>query len=119
MNRTRTRSLRGATSRCGMALAIAALGMGLVPAVAQTEAPAARETRPARQEVGARVRGLLEIQRSGAQAGQAQQLHGEQAALSYQRYMATFTHPIPEFYIGQAGAQKGSGSGMGQGTVGR
>ncbi|QOT79748.1 DUF3613 domain-containing protein [Cupriavidus basilensis] len=119
MNQTGTRSLRGHARRGGLALAIAMLGLGAFPAEAQTDAPATPSVRPARQEVGPHTRGILEIQRSGAQAGELQVLHGEQAALSYQRYMATFTYPIPEFYTGQAGSKNGSGGGASQGVAGR
>ncbi|MGO4156517.1 DUF3613 domain-containing protein [Cupriavidus sp. YAF13] len=119
MNQTGTRSLRGHARRSGLALAFAVLGLGAFPAEAQTDAPATPSARPARQEIGPHTRGILEIQRSGAQAGEQQVLHGEQAALSYQRYLATFTYPIPEFYTGQAGSKNGAAGGAGQGVAGR
>ncbi|EHP39968.1 hypothetical protein OR16_28564 [Cupriavidus basilensis OR16] len=119
MSQTGTKSVRGLARRSGLALAIAAFGLGAIPAAAQSEVTASPSARPARQEVGPRTRGILEIQRSGAQAGELQVLHGEQAALSYQRYMATFTYPIPEFYTGQAGSKNGAGGGAGQGVAGR
>ncbi len=119
MNRTGTRSLLGLARRSGLALAIAALGLGTIPAKAQADTPATPSVRPARQEIGTHTRNILEIQRSGTQAGELQVLHGEQAALSYQRYMATFTYPIPEFYTGQAAPRNGSGGAAGQGVAGR
>ncbi|WP_420998135.1 DUF3613 domain-containing protein [Cupriavidus sp. 30B13] len=119
MTRTTTlQNLRAAACRRGLALAAAAFAAG--PLCAQTEAPAARQARPARQEIGAATRNILEIQRSGAQGGQLQPLQGEQAALSYPRYMATFSYPIPEFYTGQASSQRGGGmTAGGAGAAGR
>jgi len=105
MTRTTASKNLHAASRRGLALAVALLAAG--PLCAQTEAT--RQARPARQEVGATTRNILEIQRNGTQGGQLLPLRGEQAALSYPRYMATFSYPIPEFYTGQTSSQRGSG----------
>lgn len=50
------------------------------------------------QEMGASTREALELQRSGKAAGPAQRLSGAAEARVYQRYLDSFTHPIPEFY---------------------
>ncbi|WP_454727287.1 MULTISPECIES: DUF3613 domain-containing protein [Cupriavidus] len=104
---TASKHLRAAACRCGLALAVALSAAGSLRA--QTEAPPARQPRPARQEIGATTCHILEIQRNGTQGGQLLPLQGEQAALSYPRYMATFSYPIPEFYSGQTSSQRGSG----------
>lgn len=50
------------------------------------------------QEMGASTREVLELQRSGKAAGPTQRLSGAAEARVYQRYLDSFTHPIPEFY---------------------
>lgn len=50
------------------------------------------------QDTGASTREMLELQRSGKAAGPAQRLSGAAEARVYQRYLDSFTHPIPEFY---------------------
>lgn len=50
------------------------------------------------EDVGASTREWLEMQRSGKAAGPAQRLSGAAEARVYQRYLDSFTHPIPEFY---------------------
>ena len=49
-------------------------------------------------EIGQETRTWLELQRSGRAAGRPHPLSAEAANLSYQRYLQSFTHPIPEFY---------------------
>ncbi|WP_455286357.1 DUF3613 domain-containing protein [Cupriavidus necator] len=59
---------------------------------------------PAQREIGADTRAILAIQREGTQAGPMLPMHGEQAALGYERYLNSFRFALPEFYTGQANA---------------
>lgn len=52
---------------------------------------------PARPQIGDTTRALLHLQASGASAGPRLPILGDQASLSYARYLESFTHPIPEF----------------------
>lgn len=61
-------------------------------------APAAPDTAPASAgggEIGAGTRSLLELQRSGRQAGPVLPMLGAAQVLSYQRYIDSHKHPIP------------------------
>ncbi|MFS8979886.1 DUF3613 domain-containing protein [Cupriavidus necator] len=92
----------------------AALCMLLQPPAAQaqagtTQADAATAAampagQPAQREIGADTRAILAIQREGTQAGPMLPMHGEQAALGYERYLNSFRFALPEFYTGQANA---------------
>ncbi|AXV79480.1 MULTISPECIES: DUF3613 domain-containing protein [Ralstonia solanacearum species complex] len=46
---------------------------------------------------------LLSAQRDGTYAGEAVPLRGEQAALAYQRYLDTFSRPMPGLSQGNSG----------------
>lgn len=48
--------------------------------------------------VGASTRNLLELQRSGRQAGPELPMLGAASALAYQRYLQANKYPIPEYY---------------------
>ena len=52
---------------------------------------------PTRPQIGDTTRALLRLQASGASAGPRLPILGDQASLSYARYLESFTHPIPEF----------------------
>lgn len=52
---------------------------------------------PARAQIGDTTRALLQLQAGGAYAGDRLPMLGDQATLSYARYLDSFTHPIPEF----------------------
>ena len=52
---------------------------------------------PTRPQIGDTTRALLQLQASGASAGPRLPILGDQASLSYARYLESFTHPIPEF----------------------
>lgn len=49
-----------------------------------------------RREVGDTTRALLRMQAAGTQAGPARPMLGVEASLAWQRYLQSFTHPIPE-----------------------
>ncbi|EYS97714.1 hypothetical protein CF68_05800 [Cupriavidus sp. SK-4] len=69
---------------------------------------------PAQREIGADTRAILAIQREGTQAGPMLPMHGEQAALGYERYMNSFRFALPEFYTGQANASTARAGSAGQ-----
>lgn len=77
------------TNRIAVVAMLVLGGAGLMPASHAADAD---------QEVGASTREVLELQRSGKAAGPAQRLSGAAEARVYQRYLDSFTHPIPEFY---------------------
>lgn len=54
--------------------------------------------RPARTQVGDSTRALLRLQAEGSSAGNALPMLGEAASRSYQRYLNSFDHPIPEYF---------------------
>jgi hypothetical protein len=49
------------------------------------------------------------MQAQGTHAGKALPIPGPQASASYQRYLKSFAHPIPEFYEA-AVSKNGSGA---------
>ncbi|MDQ2147847.1 DUF3613 domain-containing protein [Alcaligenaceae bacterium C4P045] len=74
-----------------------AAGNGVVRAVpAATPAPAPAAV-PA-DEVGTTTRALLAAQADGRRAGNTLLIPGSVATASWNRYLESFTHPIPEFY---------------------
>ena len=95
---------------------VAAVG-GLV--WSQAEYVCAAEGAPAWQtegEWGDSTRAWLDVQRSGQEAGLTHPLGAEAANLGHQRYLKSFTHPIPEFYRPpQEGFKSGGGGGGGSG----
>lgn len=46
--------------------------------------------------IGAATESYLHLQRAGTAAGQAQPIRGDVASRSYQRYLESFTRPIPD-----------------------
>src|SRR5690606_11494194 len=53
-----------------------------------------------KQEIGSTTRRLLDVQRQGAQASENRQyVSGAEMQRIYQRYLETFEHPVPEFFI--------------------
>ncbi|WP_197338661.1 DUF3613 domain-containing protein [Ralstonia solanacearum] len=71
----------------------------------------ATDAAPAASQAGRAVndstRRLLSAQRDGTYAGEAVPLRGEQAALAYQRYLDTFSRPMPGLSQGNSG-QRGA-----------
>ncbi|CBJ40761.1 conserved exported protein of unknown function (plasmid) [Ralstonia solanacearum CMR15] len=61
---------------------------------------------------------LMSAQRDGVYAGEAVPLRGEQAALAYQRYLDTFSRPMPGLSQGSAG-QRGAAPTGSAGTSSR
>ncbi|MAS10723.1 DUF3613 domain-containing protein [Endozoicomonas sp. G2_2] len=58
-------------------------------------APAAASARDV-SDVGHTVRGALELQRSGRQAAPTRPMLSDVADRTYERYLESFTYPIPE-----------------------
>lgn len=97
-------------------------------ATASTEAPAAAppSTPPApvtdatgpstaTTDVGSTTRQLFAMQSQGTNAGRPLPIPGQEASASYQRYLKSFAHPIPEFYetaVSKNGGLGASSSGM-------
>jgi hypothetical protein len=50
------------------------------------------------EPVGSATRQALDLQRSGALAAPAQPMSGDQASLAYDRYLKSFSQPIPVFF---------------------
>jgi hypothetical protein len=78
-------------------------------AVATTDGNAAA-ARPVRSQIGDTTRDLFRLQASGQQAGQRLPILGDQATLSYARYMKSFEHEIPDFFETDVAKSKGSSS---------
>jgi hypothetical protein len=60
--------------------------------------------------IGTATRQALELQRGGAQSSPAQPMSGEQAGLAYDRYMKSFSNPIPEFFNSSLKTSSDAGS---------
>lgn len=74
-----------------------AAGIAAQPATVATDvAPPA--TPRARLQSGEATRNLFRLQASGQQAGQRLPILGDQATLSYARYLKSFEHEIPDFF---------------------
>lgn len=60
--------------------------------------------------VGEQTRAWLDLQASGTQASEAERpMSGELAERVYQRYLDSFTHPIPEQFQREAFTSDGDG----------
>jgi len=51
-----------------------------------------------RAQIGDATRALLRLQADGGSAGKPLPMLGEAASRSYQRYLTSFDHPIPEYF---------------------
>ncbi len=78
-------------------------------AIAATDA-ATPMVRPVRSQIGDTARGLFRLQASGQQAGQRLPILGDQATLSYARYIKSFEHEIPDFFETDVAKSKGTSS---------
>jgi hypothetical protein len=85
-------------------------GLAALTVSAGTRAAGAEE-KPAPIVIGAATEAVLGMQREGAFAGQLQPISGEVAARSYQRYLESFTHQIPQFNKDSDSTLKSAGSG--------
>ena len=81
-----------------------------MPAAVATGEPATPAVRPVRSQIGDTTRSLFRLQASGQQAGQHLPILGDQATLSYARYMKSFEHEIPDFFETDVAKSKGSSS---------
>lgn len=80
------------------------------PALPPTRLPVALPL-AARPAIGDTTRALLQLQAGGTHAGARLPILGDQAALSYARYLDSFTHPIPEFLDARVRDEVTGGSG--------
>lgn len=67
------------------------------PAIPATDVPPPAAPR-ARLQSGEATRNLFRLQASGQKAGQRLPILGDQATLSYARYLKSFEHEIPDFF---------------------
>lgn len=74
--------------------------------------PPASRARP-RSQIGDATRAALRLQASGQQAGPPLPILGDQASVSYARYLKSFEHPIPE-YLKNTVKKDGAGASSGE-----
>jgi Protein of unknown function (DUF3613) len=79
------------------------------PAVVSAPMPATTGA-PVRSQIGDATRSLFRLQASGQQAGPRLPILGDQATLSYARYLKSFQHEIPDFFETDVGKSKGTSS---------
>ena len=68
------------------------------PPPATAPAPTATDSANEETQVGNTTHQLLGMQAQGTHAGKHLPIPGPEASASYQRYLKSFEHPIPEFY---------------------
>ncbi|PMQ06483.1 hypothetical protein DyAD56_05735 [Dyella sp. AD56] len=86
------------------------------PATSPTPAPIQpTPVADATPQIGDVTRQLLSMQAQGTHAGKLLPIPGQQASASYQRYLKSFEHPIPEFY--EAAVSKNSTGGSGSSST--
>lgn len=68
------------------------------------------ENAPVQTQVGDTTRQLLSMQAQGTHAGKHLPIPGQEASASYQRYLKSFEHPIPEFYDAAVSKSTGASS---------
>ena len=68
------------------------------PPAAAAPAPTTSDNANEETQVGSTTRQLLSMQALGTHAGKHLSIPGPEASASYQRYLKSFEHPIPEFY---------------------
>ncbi len=76
----------------------ASAAVAAVPPALPTTDGAPPATPRARLQSGEATRNLFRLQASGQQAGQRLPILGDQATLSYARYLKSFEHEIPDFF---------------------
>ena len=78
------------------------------PAVASNDTALIARHRPAPAAIGETTRALFRLQASGEQAGPRLPILGDQATLSYARYLKSFEHAIPDFFETDVAGSKGT-----------
>ncbi len=87
------------------------LAIPLILLAATSSVVAEPALQPNSTSIGISTRSLLELQRSGKQAGPELPMLGAASVLSYQRYLESHKHPIPVTYsLTGAGASSGGQS---------
>lgn len=106
------RQSRALLPRTLLALCLGGLACAARSAELDAAAPVMAATEPAPRAVGDATSQLLALQRSGAAASPVPRpITGDVAARSYQRYLKSFEHPIPERFDTTVGTGSGAGSG--------
>ncbi|MEB0013062.1 DUF3613 domain-containing protein [Glaciimonas sp. Gout2] len=72
--------------------------LAAAPVSTQPELASGPEPEPSRTRVGDVTRSLLQAQVDGRVAGSQLPMLGVTAEASWERYMNSFTHPLPEFF---------------------
>ncbi|WMJ69498.1 DUF3613 domain-containing protein [Stenotrophomonas sp. 24(2023)] len=82
----------------------------LQPAAVDTSLPSASPV-PSRHapQIGDTTRSLLRLQAAGTQAGRRLPILGDQATLSYARYLKSFEHEIPDFFENKVDSSSSGG----------
>jgi hypothetical protein len=89
----------------------------VAPATARIDVPSSRPpprtAAPAPQVtvIGQTTRSLLQMQADGTQAGKPLPMLGAEASVSYERYLKSFSHEIPEFYKTAVGKDSNGNAG--------
>lgn len=73
--------------------------------------PRAAEPSPHVTVIGETTRSLLQMQADGVQAGKHLPMLGAEASASYDRYLKSFSHDIPEFYKTAVGKDSNGSAG--------
>lgn len=74
-------------------------------------APLSAESTPHVTVIGETTRSLLQMQVDGTQAGKHLPMLGAEASASYDRYLKSFSHDIPEFYKTAVGKDSNGNAG--------
>lgn len=86
-------------------------GIALVVLMGVATAAHCEQAMPPASEIGPATDALLALQRDNRAAGSAQPMLGDAASLSYQRYLDSFKHPIPESMGSPVNTNGNGGSG--------
>lgn len=88
-------------------------GVALLVLMGAATAAYSDQPAPDASEIGHATNALLAFQRDGRAAGPALPVLGDTASMSYQRYLESFKHKIPES-MGSPVSSSGNGSSGGQ-----
>lgn len=80
----------------------------------QTLPPSTYVAEPRADQVGDTTRHLLQMQADDNRPGARLPMLGDEASASYDRYLKSFTHPIPEFFEPSVGSNGSNGGNSGR-----
>jgi hypothetical protein len=81
------------------------------PPAAPMQAALSNNTAEVKTQVGEVTHQLLNMQSQGTHAGKRLSTPGPEASASYERYLKSFEHPIPDFYDTAVSKNGGTSSG--------